>query len=284
MDPSQAQMLMTMGFQQYQGQPRPGQPAPGAPTPPAAPAQENIFGLPAFDYRLLDFVQKDPSTGQLVPVMGAPPDAVIRVQAFQEQLRKAQQGFFENPMQYLEKPIAALVEKRAAEMYGQQFGQYQSEMTARQIVAEHDSWLFSRDAQGQKQFTFDPASGRNVPVLSSWGNYYQQCINDVERSGVQDPAQQHRLALSMVESAVYKAKLAQTQQAPPGSNPAAQQFLNAVANPGGQAPAPAPAAQPAPAGQAPVPFSIKDRMRQAFEANGISDQVLASQLSRNGAA
>lgn len=280
MDPSQAQMLMHLGYQQYQGQSRPGQPAGSVQATPA-PAQENVFGLPAFDYRLLDFVQKG-ADGGLVLLPGAPPDAGIKVQTFQDQLRKVQQGFFENPMQYLEKPIAALVEKRAAEMYQQNFGQHQSQNAAQQIITENDSWLYSRDAAGQKQYVFDPSTGSNVPQLSPFGQYYQRCVNEIFQAGVRDPVAQHKYAIGMVEAAALRAKMQTQQAAPPGGNPAATQFLNSVAHPG-QPAAPAPAASPAPAGQAPQPFSMRDRMLREFQANGITDEVLQRQLNRQGA-
>src|SRR5262249_48299527 len=68
----QAQALLPLGYQAYQRQ---LQAQPSAQANPAAQQPANPFGLPEFDYRLLDMVQRDAS-GNIVPVPGAPPDAV----------------------------------------------------------------------------------------------------------------------------------------------------------------------------------------------------------------
>ncbi len=267
-------MLMQMGYQQYTS--RPPEPAAAAA---ATQPSTNAFGLPEFDYRLLDFVTKDPSSGQLIMLPGAPPDAVIRVQAFQDQLRQVQQKFFADPMQFLGKVIDERVEKRAAELYQKEFSQHQSQTTAQKLLAENEGWLFQKE--GDRFVTqFDPATGREVKVLSPWGKFYQQCLHQVSQSGVTDPAAQHQMAYAMVENAALRAKL-QQQAAAPAGDAAAAAFLDRA---NGAAPTPSPTPAPTPAAAQPaIPMSIKERMRMAFEQNGITDQALAQQLNRNGA-
>lgn len=269
-------MLMRMGYQQYQGQQT--QPAPTL--APATPAQPNIFGLPQFDEKLLNFVAKDPATGQLMNLPGAPLDAAFRVQEYMDNLRQVQSKFFTDPMQFLEKPVAALVEKRAQELYQKQFSQHQQQGTAERILEENKSWLFEVDANGQQVRQWNPATGQESPVLSQWGRYYHQCIQQVAAHGITDPVALNQYAIQMCENAALRAKFQQSQAAPAG-NAAAQQFLNGAA--GHPTPAHPAAPNPPPPAQPAVPFSIKDRMRQLMDANGIDDKALQQQLNRTGA-
>jgi hypothetical protein len=78
--PSQAQLLMQMGYRQYVGQQQAALPAQAGQAQP----QAHPWGIPQFDERLLQYVEKDPATGQLRVLPGGPPDAAIQVQKYHE--------------------------------------------------------------------------------------------------------------------------------------------------------------------------------------------------------
>lgn len=273
-DPNQARTLLTLGYQAYQ---RAGQAPAPAPTP--APAQEpkkNVFGLPEFDHRLLQFVVKGPNGLEALP--GAPPDAILQVQRFQDEFQRAQREFYTDPLKFLGPLIDERVEQRAAKLYEERFKEYQGQTTAQKIIQENSSWLFEHDANGQPVSRFNPATGRDEKVPTAWGQYYGQCLQQVIANGVSDPNSQHQLALAMTENAAMRNRL-QQQQAPAAGAAAAQQFLNGVARPAQpQTPVVPPAPTPAPA--APTGSrSLREMMSMAFDANGITDEAIRRQTA-----
>lgn len=271
-DPQHARTLLTLGYQAFQSA---GRQQPPATPAPAATQQEqkNIFGLPQFDRRLLDFVVQGPN-GQLELVPGAPPDALYRVQEYREKLKNVQYEFFENPEKFLGELIEKVASKRAEATFEERFGSHQAETTAQQIIRENSGWLFEQDQSGQPLMRFNPATGREERVMSSLGNYYTDCIRQIQQSGVTDIKMQHTLARQMVENAAYRQQTQQS-QAPAAGAAAASSFLNRAAAPTvPPPPAPAPAA-PNPA----VPLTLRQRFEQNFEANGLTDEVVRGQLN-----
>lgn len=271
MSPDQAQMLMSIGYRHSAGQPGQGQPTQPAPTQPQTPA--NPFGLPTFDTNLLNHVARDPATGQLVNLPGAPIDAAFQVAKYQEQLKAVQTQFWQNPQQYLAPLIAAEAKKIAGEVYQQQFGGYKSQETATQILQQNADWLYARDASGQPQQQFDPATGQNRQVLSAYGRFYAQQVQQIAKAGVSDPQMQHTLAVQALQNALFVQQQAAAKAGQQGAA-AGQQFLQ------GQAAAsvpPPPANVPPPT---PAPGeSLRDRMRRQFEGNGLTDQVVLNQIA-----
>jgi hypothetical protein len=213
--------LIPLGYaayqQQLQGQPAQGQ---GQPQPAAAEPPKNPFGLPAFDYALLNWVQKD-AGGNLVAIPGGPPDAAIRVQQFQDQLRTVQQQFWSDPMKFLGGLIQEQAKKVAEETYKSQFGGYQQQEQAKQLFASTEPWLYERDAQGNQVTTYDPATGRNKPQLSAAGRFYAEQVQAAHRQGIADPTVQHEYAIARLKNAIYEANQRQQQAGAQGQQQAA---------------------------------------------------------------
>lgn len=264
-----AQTLMTLGYNQYRGQ---QQPAPAA--QPAQPAQpKNPFGLPTFDERLLDFVVKNPTTGQLENMPGGPPDGAIKVAEYMDLAQKVQRQFWQNPAQFLGPMIEEAAAKKAEEIYKAQFGKHQNQTATEQIVQENANWLFAKGQDGQIQMQFNPATGRNEQVLSQWGELYLQSVQEIAAAGVTDPRMRHRLAENMVQNAAYAA-LQRQQQAPAAGNAAAQDFLNRAAAHPVQ-----PTQQPVPVPQQEGPLDLRAMLRRNFDAGGVTDAALQTQMN-----
>lgn len=271
-DPSHARTLLTLGYQQWQNQGR-QQPA-AQPATPAAPEKKNPFGLPDFDYRLLDYVVKGPNGLEVIP--GAPPDTLLRVQEFQDKFRHAQQNFFSDPAKFLAPLIEEAAAKKAEAIYNERFSGHQSQSAAQRIIQENESWLFEQQ-DGRPVTRFNPATGREDRVLSGWGQFYSQQLQAVAAAGVSDPVMQHQFALTATENAALRQRN-QPAAAQAAGAAAAQGFLNGAAQqPVPPPPAVAPVAAPVNGQQ--VPFSLRDTLRQRFEANGITDQSIRNSMA-----
>lgn len=271
----QAQMLISMGYKTYQGQQTPPaaalQPQPGA----AAAQPANPFGLPKFDTGLLSMVGRDPATGQLVNLPGAPPDAAWQVQQYQEKLRDVQTQFWQDPMKFLGDQVKAQVQAEAQRVYEQQFGGFQQQQATDRILQDNSSWLFATDAQGQVQQQFNPATGRMERQLSPYGQFYAQQVQRLVAQGVRDPQAQHEYATQALQNALMIQER-QRQQAPAAGAAAGQNFTQqAAANQLPAAPPPSVNLPPAAPG-----VSLRERMRQNLDANGLSNEVISQQLNR----
>lgn len=274
------QHLIPLGYRAYQQAGAPGQPQ-AQPGQPQAPAT-NVFGLPTnFDFNLLNYVTRDPQSGQLVALPGGPPDAAIRVQQYQETLQRAQRDFWQNPEQFLGKLIEERAQKVAERQYQERFQGHQQAQQADNILTQNAGWLFEQGQDGRPATQFDPASGQHKPVLTQFGRLYAQAVANLEGQGVRDPNVQHRFALAQVQNIALQAQLRQ-QQAPQQGQQQAQQFVNqaAVAPPGVMHP-PAQTVTPT---EPPQGFDIRARMKALMDGNGITEQVFQQQFHRAGAA
>jgi len=220
------------------------------------------WGLPQFDRGLLQMVRKNPQTGELEALPGAPPDAVSQYHRFSNALVDFQMGLATDPAKYLQGPIEAVAAQVAQRIVDQHLGGFQAKQSAAQIVEKNANWLFNGGSQ---------ANG-----LSEHGRLYQQAVADIgQRLGVTDPETLHQLAVERVELAALRAARQQS-GAVAGGQQQKQQFLaqaQAGRTPPGHAAAVA-AAPPAGAnGHQP---SLAERLKAAFHANGITDQSLAN--------
>lgn len=220
------------------------------------------WGLPQFDRGLLQMVRKNPQTGELEALPGAPPDAVSQYHRFSNALVDFQMGLATDPAKYLQGPIEAVAAQVAQRIVDQHLGGFQARQSSAQIVERNANWLFNGG---------DEAAG-----LSPAGQVYRRAVADLGgRLGVTDPATLHELAVQQVKLAAFEAR-AQQSAAVAGGQQQKQQFLaqaQAGRTPPGHAAAVA-AAPPAGAnGHQP---SLAERLKAAFHANGITDQSLAN--------
>jgi hypothetical protein len=278
MDVSQAQMLLSLGWRafqaqggQQQGQYQGGQ-QPGQVQPQATP--KHPWGIPEFDRGLLQFVEKDPTTGQLRTLPGGPPDAAMRVQQYLEARTAAHNKLLDDPRGALKDIVSDIAKEVALQQYRQQFGTVQAHGQVNSIIEQNREWLFAKDAQGQTQQQFNPQTGQFAPVLSPVGRYYAGQVKRLTDMGVSDPQQQHELALAMTRSAIADWQARQSQAQNQGQQ-ANQNFLQTAA--AGQTGNANP--QPNPSNNTPgepqlSSATLKDVMRQRLEKAGVTDQML----------
>lgn len=267
--------------QQQQQRQQPAQPAGGG-----QPAWNNPFGLPQFDQAYYNFVRRDPQTGDIVPVIGAPPDAVARYQDYAERLRNVQHEFWQQPQKFLQPLIQEQAQKIAREVVQQHFGQYQQQQTVQQIVAQNRDWMYQTDpATGTIRTQYNVLTGQTTPVYTAPGQFYVNAVQQATRMGITDPNAQHQFAIAQVQNAVMQQRLQQL-QAPAAGQQQQQQFLQQAAQggaghaqpqPGSFAPAAAVPGQPAPTAQ-----TLEDMLRNQFQADGYMSNpaLLEAQMFR----
>lgn len=257
-----------LGWQAHQQQ-QVAQPAQGQPV---AAKPQNPFGLPEFDHSLIQFIKRDPASGQLVVDPGAPPDTLSRYQAYTQKFQEVQPQFWNDPMKFLGEQVRKMALEVAQQQVQQHLGGYQEQVQARTILERNADWLYTKDAQGQRQFTTDPMTGQVAPALSPYGQVYSKFVREAADLGITTAAKQDQYATAMLQNAIHNARM-QQQAGQQTGQANAQQFLQTAAATAASPPPPAAVINPpAPAN----PISLRDRMRQNFDANGVTDKTLAN--------
>lgn len=275
-DLAQHRHLIPLGMDAYR---RAQQGNPNATPAQAQQTYEHPWGLPQFDHRLLDFVGVDPQTRELVLRPGAPPDALIRVQEYQAKLKEAQTNFFSDPSKALapiiEKMFGGLFEKQ----FSQQFGQIQQHQTSQQIIADNQDWIYAKDQSGGFSTRFNPATGRYDRVLSPHGEQYVHFLRQADQFGIKDQAAAHQFARTNLENMLFQQRYAQDRNQQQGVQQQQQVIQQGNQTAAQQLTGHNPAVQPPAAG----PKSMRDLLRERFEQNGLTDQVVEQQVARSAA-
>lgn len=269
---AQHQHLIPLGVEAY----RRAQQAQQQAAPAAAPTPEHPWGIPQFDHRLLEFVGRDERTGQLQLLPGAPPDALLQVQRYQAELKRAQQEFFTDPAKSLqpiiEKMFGGLFEKQ----FGERYGQIQQQQVSQQIIRQNEDWLYAKDQAGNFVTQFNPATGRHDKSLSPYGQQYVQFLRQAQQYGIADQQAAHEFATTNLQNMLFQQRFAQAQGQQQGQQQQQQVVAQGNATAGQQFVNQNPAVTPPAAG----PQSLRDIMRKQFEQNGLTDQVVESQVAR----
>jgi hypothetical protein len=250
MEPAQANMLLTLGWRAYQGQG--GQAANPQAQPGGQPAAaRHPWDIPQIDRRLLSMVEKDPTTGALRPLPGAPPDAALQVQKYLDARQAAVDGLFENPMQALRPIVTELARAEADRIVQERMGGVQAQGQVNAIIQQNSEWLFQKDQNGHVQRQFNPATGQQVPVLSPVGRFYAEKVQQLHKMGVTDPAAQHEMAVMYTRQALADVQARQSQAQQQGQQQGQQFVAGAAAGLTGN-PHPQPAPSTNPAGEPPL--------------------------------
>lgn len=233
---------------------------------------------PEYDPNWESMVRTD-EHGNVVPGPGAPPDVAAKylnaLQFRQQQAKK----FLDNPYTFLEPGIKTLAQQVAEQAVQQHLGGYRDQVFAQNFTQQNAGWLYQQTQDGR--VATDPFG---QPLLSPQGQQFAGYVRHAsERMGLQDVRAQQEFALAMVQRDWYAAQV-QQQQAASGQarQQANQQFLqnNAGANnippAGGSVPRGAPAGVDQ--GSQNRSQTIGQRLRAAFAAEGVTDQVLQQQM------
>jgi hypothetical protein len=258
---SQYQPLLQMGYKTYQQE----QQAAASKT---AEANRNWFGLPAFNRDLLNFLEKDPVTGQVVAKAGAPPNAALDYHRYSEALQAKQQQFWDNPEALLEKKFEEIATRIADQRAEAQLGGYQQRQVADQLITSDASWIFANGSNGQGG-------------LSEFGQYYASQVQQLASMGVTDSQTAHTLAKQLTQAAVL---MREKQQAAAGTQQQVvaqgqqQNFLNNAGGRGTPATPPPTGGSQQPGAPGALPggrqMSLREQLAAKFSANGINDSTL----------
>jgi hypothetical protein len=219
--------------------------------------------LPKFERQLMQFVARDPSTGELVAKPGAPPDLLARYQEFQQRYEETAWNLVTAPEKVLADPIRQLVAAEAAGIVREQMAEYQRQQQVQGILRDNSSWLFAPDP--------GPA-GR--PVLSEAGRLFHLHVQEAAAMGIADDARQAAYARRQLEADLIRLLHQRAGAAPTAAAASAAQkdgFLNAA---GANRPAAAPPSAPPAAGLSPGAGgdrAVAATMMARLRAAGISD-------------
>lgn len=255
------------------------------------------FKAPEYDPAWRARLTRDPQTGEIRAVPGAPPDLVGKYLSAVEHRENFLDKFAFDPIGAIKPGVEEVVRQIAQEIVEQQLGSYQSTQTSRQILQQNAEWLYERD-----QHSGRPVYNQNgQPQLSQAGQVYYGHLQRAAQMGFQNDQQAHEYAYSMLQRDLALAQLKQLQgkqgQAPqqaqaPQQSQSQQQtpqqqgedakngFLQrAAGNAAGGKRRPghgAGNAAGAPSGEG---RSLVDSMRSAFKAAGVTDQHIKDSLS-----
>jgi hypothetical protein len=226
-----AQMLPY--WSQFQGWLAEQQARRALPQGPERPWWSKHFTPAEYDPSWERLLERDPATGQIRALPGAPPDLPLKYAQYQEFRRNTLDRFLANPVTYIEGPVRDIAQQIAERAIQQHLAGYQDTQFANDFVQQNTTWLHARDAQGnvQTEATFDPQQGRVVqrPALSAAGQAFRNYVLEAANLGVQDVRGQQRYALAMVQRD-WALSSQQNGSAASAANAAAQQqFLQRAA-------------------------------------------------------
>lgn len=258
----------------------------------AQPEEKPWFKAPEYDPGWRAKLTRDPQTGEIRAIPGAPPDLVGKYLSAVEHRENFLDKFAFDPVGAIKPGIEEVVRSIAADLVKQQLGQYQATQAATQIIKQNESWLYAKDGQGQVRYA---ATGQ--PELSPAGRAYYGYAEQAAQRGIQDDQGIHEYALGLLQRDMALMQLQRLQggQATPPTQPIAvpqqtspqetgeaakQGFLSrAVA---GQQHQPQHAGSTNGKGAQNGALSLEERLRQNFKANGVTDESIRESLSGGG--
>lgn len=229
----------------------------------AKPAEKpRWWNPPEFNSSWRQLLTRDPDTGEVKLAPGSPPDVLPKFLAYEQYRRDFAERLTSDPEGTLRPFIEGVSQDVAKQLIGQYFSQYDDQSYAQQFVAQHSSWLHAKDTNGN--LFRDPATGQ--PVLSQEGRRFREYVVRAERAGIANVREQEDYARRMLASDLI---FAQYQGVSQKNEQIKNDFLAANRQPNYSG---VPAAQPEV--NMSVPFN--ERLRQAFAANGVTDQSIST--------
>jgi hypothetical protein len=245
----------------------------------AAQKQAEWFKAPEYDARWESQLTRDPATGEIRAVPGAPPDLVQKYAAWRDHQRSFLDKFSRDPIGSIRPGIEQVVDQLVQQRVQQHLGQYQERSAAQSFIQENSRWLHARDADGG--VLRDERTG--APQLSPLGQRFAAYVGEAQQLGLAGTPAQSKYAMAMVQRD-YLAAQAQAGATPPPAAPAAPAapadpnaaakaaFLRQAGAGAGGTPAVAPAPQNT-NGQPPAatgPRALSQRLMAAMTSNGFA--------------
>lgn len=180
--------------------------------------QQSWWKAPEYDPTWQRRLMRDPQTGEIKALPGEPPDLVQKYLNWVEHQRSFLDKFSQNPIEAIKPGVLELVQQVAGQIVQQHLGQYQEQITAQQILAQNAAWMFEKDQTGNPIY-----SQTGHPVLTPLGRQYAQYVQEAQQLGIHDSQSQAKYAMALLRGEVLMARMAQQQQATPGSVQQTQQ-------------------------------------------------------------
>jgi hypothetical protein len=233
------------------------------------------FQPPEYDRRWNEHIRRNPETGRLEAVEGAPPDVVQKYTAWAQHQRDFLDRLAQDPIEAIRPGLELTVEEKVQKLLDERLGQMRAEQEAQAVLARNRDWLTRPD----------PQTGREA--LTAEGQRFSQYVGYLGSVGVTDVRAQEEIAKALLAGDLSALRLQQQQApggTPPGAPPAAAPhpgadgraaFLsraaagtNGPAFGQGQVPPPADANGVAPPRSPAGPRALADRLTRALAANG----------------
>lgn len=193
--------------------------------------QPGWWNAPQYDPTWSQKIMRDPTTGELRAVPGAPPDTVQKYLQWVEHQKTFLDRFSQDPIGAIRPGIEEVVQQVAQRMLQQQMYVQQDQQVANEFLRQNADWLYAKDQSGQ--VLANPQTGQ--PMLSEYGRRFAYYVNEAEQMGLSDSSRQQQYAMRSLQRdylmQIYQQQGQQQQQvqAPSPQQQANQQFLQQAA-------------------------------------------------------
>lgn len=224
---------------------------------------------PEYDPAWVTKLTRDPATGQIVPVQGAPPDIVAKFTAWSEHRQNFLDKFAQNPIDAIKPGIQQLVQEMIAPALQQATIQQNEARRAEALVSQNADWLHERTPTGD--YARDQFGNK---VLSVWGQRYAGYAQQAQQLGIAGTDNMHNYAMGLVERDFAVAQIRAQQAAQQGQqqgNQAKQDFVNGARHQPNYGSQHAAGTNGAPINPAPIvtQSQLKDLLTKRMAAAGI---------------
>ena len=155
--------------------------------------QKKFWDPPEFDPSWLQFLERDPTTGEIKLKAGSSPDILPKYQAWDQYRRSFGDRLLSNPAETLTPLIEEVARRVTDQYYNQNMGKYQESSFVAQFENEHAGWLFQKDANGRPAM-----DGLGKPIFTPEGDRFVAYANQAKEMGISDVRQRFNYARDML--------------------------------------------------------------------------------------
>ncbi len=232
-----------------------------------AATEKKWWEPPEFQREWEQGVVVDPQTGELAAKPGYDPTLPSKIQRYREFQRQKLNEFLTDPIGTIKPGLEGTVKEIVESAIKEHLGGFQTKQAATEFVRSNADWLFASDPVS-KAPVLDPTTGTRQ--LTPAGVRFKQHVMALEQAGVTDIAMQQKLAQQLTAGDLLQLAYQQPGTTlPPG-------LPTGVVPPSVTPPA-RPNALIDAATQPESNLSLRDRLLEAFNRDGVTDETI-----RNG--
>lgn len=117
---------------------------PPAETPKDVPLEQQLWAAPEYDPSWFRQIRAD-ENGNVVPINGASPEVIVKLQKWASYQQQEQDKFWRNPFDYLRPYVDKMAERKAEEILKKYDSRFTEQQRARDILNENSSWMITRE-------------------------------------------------------------------------------------------------------------------------------------------